>query len=88
MAAVVVASGYTDKCIINSSGPIKMEFVPISSMATGDTYVSRLQNPQYAGFVPTAVNAISEPYCSVSGKTVTITNLGGATTGFLLIFGY
>lgn len=84
-----VASGFVDKCIINPFGPMKMEFVPLSAVSTSDTYISKLQNPQYAGFFPTANNGIVKPYCTVSGRTVTITNTAGsATTGVLLIYGY
>lgn len=86
--AVTVAPGYTDKCIFDVFGPMKMEFVPLSVIGAADTYESNLANPQYAIPFLTAASGNPKPYCTVSIGTVTITNGETAGQGFILVFGF
>jgi hypothetical protein len=79
---------YTDKSLMANLGPMKMEFAPLSVVGAADTYTSRMQRPTHAAFFPTLTNGTTSPHCTVSGRTVTITNGDTAGVGFLVIFGF
>jgi hypothetical protein len=79
---------YADKSLMANLGPMKMEFAPLTAVGAGDTYTSRMQNPTHAAFFPALTNGTTSPHCTISGRTVTITNADTAGSGFLLVFGW
>lgn len=86
MAAVTVS----DRRLI-VLGPIKAEIANISSVDDLDTFVSQLQNPEYAFFVPgTDTNSTApEVNVGISGRTLTFNNSTlSATAGVLVVFGF
>ena len=86
MAAVTVS----DRRII-VLGPIKAEIANISSVDDADTFVSQLQNPEYAFFVPGSdTNSTAQSVnIGVSGRTLTFNNSTlSATEGVLVVIGF
>ena len=78
----------TDKDLIFTAGPFKMEVVPLEAVVDNDTFVSKLANPSFAlainnGDAELAGCSIS---ASVSGKTVTVHD-PDISTVLVLVFG-
>ena len=78
-----------DKSFIFALGPLKCEFIRLSSVSNDDTVDSRLANPLSAMLFPDA-DASGTVNCSasVSGKTVTLRDPVSAINHFLLVFGF
>lgn len=87
MAAVT-----TVKNFVAVLGPMKVEVANLSSVDSGDTYTTTIQNPSFAFFVPTSATVAANDVgnaISISGRVVTITNAGlVAETGVLVVFGF
>ena len=86
MAAVTTVESF-----VAVLGPRKMEVAQLSSVDTGDTYTSTLQNPKFGFFVQTTSSGAmtSSPTVSISGRTVTLASADlVASTGVLVLFGF
>jgi hypothetical protein len=78
-----------DKRYITALGPIKMEVMFLSSLATGDTVTSNLASPSNCVITTDNAASTTPPAAAVSGKTITVTqtSLSGAV-GTLIVFGF
>ena len=78
-----------DKSFIFALGPLKCEFIRLSSVSNDDTIESRLANPLSALLFPDA-DASGSVSCSasVSGKTITLRDPVSAINHVVLVFGF
>jgi len=86
MAAVTTVESF-----VSVLGPRKMEVASLSSVDTGDTYTTTIQNPKFGYFVPTtSAGALTAAVTvTISGRVVTLASADlSASTGVLTIFGF
>ena len=78
-----------DKSFIFALGPLKVEYMRLSSVSNDDTIDTRLASPLGAMMFPDG-DAGGTVNCSasVSGKTITLRDPTSATNHFLLVFGF
>lgn len=78
-----------DKNFIFALGPVKIEYIRLTSVSNDDTVSSKLANPLGAMMFPDG-DAGGTVNCSasVSGKTVTLRDPSSATNHFLLVVGF
>lgn len=76
---------------ITTLGPIKMEVVNLTTLTSGDTFTTLIQNPQFAVTSEYGTAAAGTATASISGRTVTVNNLttgGGTGKACVLVFGF
>lgn len=76
---------------ITSLGPIKMEVVQLTSVTDQDTFVTLIQNPQFAVATEYGTDANNTVQAAISSRTVTIHNPttgGGSGKVAVLVFGF
>ena len=76
---------------LSALGPIKMEILNLTGIATGDTVTTNMANPQFALGVDNTTGALTiNTRVTLSGKTLTITNTSYAGAGVcnVLVFGF
>lgn len=77
-----------DRSLIAALGPLKLEFIIVTSVSNDDTITSKLANPSGAWMMPLG-DAGGTVNCSasVSGKTITLRDPSSATTHLVLVIG-
>jgi len=86
MAAVTVSKA--DKTFLFLGGGLKMEVVHIENPNDGDTYVSKLSNPQFAELSPAGdAGGTFDGSASVSGRTITIHDPASSLNHILKVYG-
>jgi hypothetical protein len=81
-----------DKAFIVANGPLKIEYIYVTAVTTGDTISSKLASPIFAratrvGSVATG-NAVAATITVAGGKGLTLTHDAGGTISCLVeVFG-
>jgi len=82
---------FADKSIMNNFGPMKMEIIPLTAVANGETITSRMQNPQHAFMVADGdaggAAAGSVAIGGTLGRTLTLHD-PPITTNIVIVFGW
>lgn len=77
-----------DRSLIAALGPLKLEFLIVTSVSNDDTITSKLANPSAAFMTPLG-DAGGTVNCSasVSGKTITLRDPSSASTHLVVVLG-
>lgn len=77
-----------DRSLIAALGPLKVEFIIVTSVSNDDTITSKLANPS-AAFMQPLGDAGGTVACSasVSGKTITLRDPTSAATHLVVVLG-